>query len=70
MKRYVIRFLKTVVGDNGHTAEICQRVVELEAPNADKATIAAKQQFCDSEHIAHWALHADRFQVAESEFPS
>jgi hypothetical protein len=70
MKRYVIRFFKTVMGDNGHTAEICQRVVQLEAPDADEAAVAAKQQFCDKEQIAHWALHADRVHVAESEFPS
>jgi len=31
MARYVARFMKDVLGENGHEAEICQRSMEIEA---------------------------------------
>jgi hypothetical protein len=34
MARYVVRFMKHVLGENGHEAEICQRSMEVDA--ADK----------------------------------
>lgn len=33
MARYIARFMKGVLGENGHEAEICQCSVEIEAPD-------------------------------------
>jgi len=70
MTRYVATFFKTVLGENGHPAEICQRIVEIEAPTEADAAAIAKQQFCKAEQVTHWDLHADRINVAEAECPS
>jgi hypothetical protein len=70
MARYVARFMKNVLGENGHEAEICQRVIEIEAPCTTDAAELAKTRFCESEQVKDWLLHADRIHVAEAEFPS
>lgn len=70
MARYVVRFMKNVLGENGHEAEICQRMIEIEAPCVTDAAELAKCQFCESEQVTDWLLHADRVQVADAEFPS
>jgi hypothetical protein len=70
MARYVARFMKSVLGENGHETEICQRSVEIEASNKERAAELAKIKFCDSENVKDWFLHADRVQIAESEFSS
>ena len=31
MTRYIARFMKNVLGENGHEAEICQRAIEIDA---------------------------------------
>ncbi len=31
MPRYLVRFMKDVIGDNGHEAEICQACLEINA---------------------------------------
>jgi hypothetical protein len=68
MARFVVRFLKDVLGENGHEAEICQSCLEIEA--ASRTEAVAKMKFCEKEILADWSLHADRVQVAEAEFPS
>jgi hypothetical protein len=70
MARFVVRFLKDVLGENGHEAEICQSHLEIEAANRTEAIELAKMKFCEKEILADWSLHADRVQVAEAEFPS
>jgi hypothetical protein len=70
MARYVARFLKNVLGDNGCEAEICQRSLEVEAANQVHATELAKRKFCQTENVKEWLLHADRVQIIEAEFPS
>jgi hypothetical protein len=70
MARYIARFMKDVLGENGHEAEICQRSIEIEAENQAGAADAAKTMFCKTEDIRDWSLRADRVHVAESEFPS
>jgi hypothetical protein len=68
--RYVVKFFKTVTGDNGYTAEVCQAVAEVEASSADRAELMGKHQFCEQGRLADWSLHADRCSVVEAEFPS
>ena len=70
MTRYIARFMKDVLGQNGHEAEICQRSIEIEAPNKWCAAECAKMEFCESENVRDWFLHADRVHITEAEFPS
>ena len=70
MARYVARFMKNVLGGNGHEAEICQRSIEIEASCATDAAELAKTRVCESEHVKEWLHHADRVHVTEAEFPS
>lgn len=70
MARYVVRFMKDVLGENGHEAEICQRSVKIDAADKLNAADLAKVSFCESECVKEWSLHADRVQVTEAEFPS
>jgi hypothetical protein len=70
MARYVARFMKNVLGENGHEAEICQRLIEIEAPSVIDATELAKMKFCETERVGDWLLHADRVHLTDAEFPS
>jgi hypothetical protein len=70
MTRYVVKFFKEVMGDNGHEAETCQGTLEVDAPSSLEAVERGKREFCDHERLAHWSLHADRVSVEETEYPS
>jgi hypothetical protein len=70
MARYIARFMKGVLGENGHESEICQRSVEIEASNKEHAAELAKIKFCEFENVNNWSLHADRVHIMESEFSS
>jgi hypothetical protein len=70
MTRYVARFMKNVLGENGHEAEICQRSIEIDAPCVTDAAELAKLKFCEREKVRDWLLHADRVHVIDAEFPS
>ena len=70
MARYIARFMKDVLGENGHEAEVCQRSIEIEAPSREHAAELAKMKFCETENVRDWLLHADRVHVADAEFPS
>jgi hypothetical protein len=63
MSRYVVFFMKDVLGGNGREIEICQRSLEVDALNEGQAAELAKQKFCESERLCEWSLHADRIQV-------
>ena len=70
MPRFVVRFMKHVLGENGREVEICQRILEVDASNEGQAAELAKKKFCETEALRHWSLHADRIQVTEADFPS
>ena len=70
MARYIARFMKDVLGENGHETEICQRLIEVEAPSRGLAAEFAKTRFCEAENVRDWFLHADRVHIANAEFPS
>jgi hypothetical protein len=70
MSRFVVRFMKDVLGENGRQAEICQSVVEVDASSEGHATELAKQKFCETQSLCDWTLHADRLQVKKADFPS
>jgi hypothetical protein len=66
MSRYVVRFMKDVLGGNGREIEICQRSLEIDAASEGQAEELAKLKFCESEGLCEWSLHADRIQVEVS----
>ena len=70
MARYIVRFMKDVLGENGHEAAICQRSVEVDAKDKQCASDLVKVRFCESECEKEWSLHADRVQITEAEFLS
>jgi hypothetical protein len=70
MSRFVVRFMKNVLGDNGREIEICQSSLEVDASNEGHATELAKRKFCETEALCDWSLHADRIHVREADFPS
>jgi hypothetical protein len=70
MSRFVVRFMKDVLGYNGREIEICQSSLEVDASTESQATELAKKKFCETEALCEWSLHADRIQVREAEFPS
>jgi hypothetical protein len=70
MSRFVVRFMKNVLGDNGRETEICQSSMEVDAPNEGHATELAKKKFCEAEALRDWSLHADRIHVKQADFPS
>ena len=63
MSRYVVLFMKDVLGGYGRQIEICQSAVEIDAINENQATELAKQKFCEAERLCEWSLRADRFEV-------
>ena len=70
MPRFIVRFIKDVLGDQGQRCEICQATVELDARNAREAEHEAKQKFCDMHATHDWSLHADRLKIEPADFPS
>jgi hypothetical protein len=66
MSRYVVRFMKDVLGGNGRQIEICQRTLEVDAASEGQAEEFAKLKFCESERLCEWSLRADRIQVQVS----
>jgi hypothetical protein len=69
MSRFVVRFMKDVLGENGREIEICQRSLEIDALNEGQAKELAKKKFCETEALCEWSLHADRIQIREANFP-
>ena len=70
MSRFVVRFMKHVLGENGRETEICQSSLEVDASSEGQAAELAKQRFCETESLCDWSLHADRIQVKAADFPS
>ena len=70
MSRYVVRFMKDVLGENGRHNEVCQGTLEVDAPDESEATERAKQKFCKDQALHHWSLHADRIHVKAADYPS
>jgi hypothetical protein len=70
MSRYVVHFMKDVLGQNGREIEICQSVLEIDASDKDQATELAKQKFCQAERLCEWSLHADRIQIEPADYPT
>ena len=70
MSRYVVSFMKDVLGGNGRQIEVCQKTLEVDARSEGEARELAKQKFCKTEHLCEWSLHADRIRIKAADFPS
>lgn len=70
MPRFIVRFMKQVLGENGRVSDVCQATIELEARDERDAERKAKDGFCSIHGTHDWSLHADRLTVAPTEFPS
>lgn len=70
MAHFVVRFLKDILGDNGHEAEVIENQLEIDAEDEGRAEELAKQQFCQLHSTGNWSLHADRIEIKPAEFPS
>jgi hypothetical protein len=70
MPRFIIRFAKDILGENGQMSEVCQTTVELDARDEREAERKAKARFCDIHGTHDWSLHADRLKVDPADFPS
>jgi len=70
MSRFVVKFMKDVLGENGREAETCQGTLEVDASNEGQATELAKRKFCEAQSLRDWSLHADRIHVKAADFPS
>jgi len=70
MSRFVVCFMKDVLGNNGHEREVCQSSIEIDAPDEGLATETAKRKFCELQSLRDWSLHADRIKISAADFPS
>ena len=70
MSRFIVRFMKDVLGENGRQAEICQSTVEVDAPARVMPPSWPSKKFCETQSLCDWSLHADRVQVKQTDFPS
>ncbi|MBV9562183.1 MAG: hypothetical protein JOY90_17320 [Bradyrhizobium sp.] len=70
MSRYVVHFMKDVLGENGRQCEVCQSTVEIDASDEAQAVELAKRRFCESQSLCDWSLHADRLQIRAADYPS
>jgi hypothetical protein len=70
MSRFVVKFMKDVLGENGRQMEICQSTLEIDAASEGHAAELAKRKFCETQALHDWSLHADRIQVKATDFPS
>jgi hypothetical protein len=70
MARFIVHFMKDVLGENGRASEVCQGTLEIDAPSEGLAAELAKQKFCEMQSLCDWSLHADRIQIKAADFPS
>ena len=67
MSRFVVCFMKDVLGDNGREREVCQSSIDADE---GLATETAKRKFCELQSLRDWSLHADRIKISAADFPS
>ncbi|KJC42396.1 hypothetical protein UP09_19440 [Bradyrhizobium sp. LTSP885] len=63
MSRFVVQFMKDVLGGNGREREVCQGSLEIDALSEGQATEIAKLKFCEQQALCDWSLHADRIRI-------
>ena len=63
MSRFVVQFMKDVLGGNGREREVCQGELEVDASSEGQATEMAKVKFCQEQALCDWSVHADRIRI-------
>ena len=68
MSRYVVRFLKNVVGGDHREVKGCLRWFEIEAEEEiDRRRDGEKEVAQETDHLSVWSLHADRIEVRRAD---
>ncbi|SFJ52239.1 hypothetical protein [Bradyrhizobium sp. Gha] len=67
MAHFTVCFLKDVLGDQGQPCEACQRVIDIDAPDAPRWQRNSSAQLRE---IRDWSLHAHCIDVQPADFPS
>ncbi len=70
MPRFVVHFMKDVLGEYGRQCEVCQCTVEVDAEDEGEAVELAMAKFCQTQALRDWSLHADRINVKAADLPS
>jgi hypothetical protein len=70
MSRFVVHFMKDVLGGNGRHREVCQGALEIDASTEGQATEIAKLKFCEQQSLCDWSLHADRILIDAADVPA
>lgn len=65
MKTFHIDFFKNLLSSDGHQHKCLQKSLEVAGEDATDALIAAKRQFEQLSHAAHWTHRADFAEVKE-----
>lgn len=63
MPRFIVRFMKEVLGEMGQTSQVCQTTVGLDSKDEREAEQKAEERFCEIHGTDDWSLHADRKKV-------
>ena len=70
MSRFVVHFMKDVLGGNGRQREVCQGALEIDALSEGQATEMAKVTVCQEQSLCAWSLHADRLRLEAAALPT
>ncbi|MCP1747118.1 MULTISPECIES: hypothetical protein [Bradyrhizobium] len=69
MPRFIVRFIKDVLGDNGQMRSLSNDN-RAGCPKRREAEQQAKERFCYIHATHDLSLHADRLKVDPADFPS
>lgn len=60
---YRVSFFKNLTDSTGHTVDACQGVIEVHAPNEERAIDEARIEFAELKQVITWRLRADYAKV-------
>lgn len=69
MPKYIVKFMKRLTNDSGHSRTVVQHTFETISNNRDEAAQTAKE-ILEAREKGPWTLHADTISVEEADFPS
>jgi hypothetical protein len=70
MPRYLVKFVKQVLSDQGQNFRPVQRSFEIDAADRKMAAKSAERLFCEQQRVSDWTLFADEVIVGEADYPS
>lgn len=67
MSHHLVKFVKEICDDTGHTHRCIQGLITVQlAHNRARAIEAAKLRFARTRRIKRWDMHADTFEVDDA----